>query len=91
MNSDEQTARVALDYFKNNLIALGEGNRNNPIAFAFHLKFGYVPVIQFLEDYVIWDDNQITRETPPSPLYESSPYSDFDIFEPIYNKNQNLS
>ena len=75
----------------NALMSLSLGNRNNPIAFAFHLKFGYVPIIQFLKNYVIWDDNQTTVEMPPSPIYESSPYSDFDIFEPIYTKNPNLS
>ena len=73
---------------KNNMSAfLGTGSRNEPICFLFHKEYGYVPIIGIETHYIIWDDNQITRHSPPENSYEIARRDEFDLTKAVYIKS----
>ena len=67
---------------------LGEGPREQPLCFAYHLDYGYVPIIELQESCIIWDDGQITREYPPCNSYEIAQYDEFNLTVAIYTIRQ---
>lgn len=63
----------------------GIGTRSEPLCIAYHRQYQWVPVIEFGESAIIWDDNQISREFPePSEIFELAAYGEFDFDKGIF-------
>ena len=71
---------------KQELQSINRGTREIPACFLFHKEMGYVPIIEFEQSAIVWDDNQWSRTDPPEKMYELGLYEEFDLEKPVYVK-----
>ena len=69
MTQTLDSARMYVDVLKK---LEGRTNPDDPICFAYHKEFGWVPVIEVRANMVIWNDGQTSRSIPPEDEYEAA-------------------
>ena len=68
---------------KQELQSINGGTRELPACFLFHKGLEmYVPIIEFEQSAIVWDDNQWSRTDPPEKMYELGLYEEFDLEMP---------